>query len=98
MKILMPGLLITLALVACDRREVQPIEASDATTDTVVTEPEPAPAPISGEAISGEQVPPPSTSACAGLTGEAEADCLERESMEGESPPIEDPNEESTPP
>lgn len=97
MKIVMPCLLITLALVACDRREVQPIEASD-TTDTVMAEPAPAPPTTSGEAISGEQMLPPSTSACAGLTDEAEADCLERERMESESQRLEDPKDESTPP
>lgn len=92
MNALLPWMLIALALVACDRRDVQTPEASD-TTDTVVADPATAP-----PADSTDPLPPPATAACAGLTGEVEAACAERERVDIEPPPIGNPEDDSTPP
>lgn len=76
MKMLKTGLsclLLALGLVACDRREAQPVEASE-TTDTVILDPT---APDAGATT--DPLPPPATSPCHGLTGEASTVCRERE-------------------
>jgi hypothetical protein len=93
MKTVMLWLLVTLALVACDRRREYPSPDESDTTDTVVADPAQAP-----PSDSSDPLPPPATSACAGLTGEAEADCLERERAGSEPAPTGDPEDDSTPP
>lgn len=70
-----------LAAVACDRRDLQPRQES-ATTDSVIL----APA-VTDPAL--DPLPPPATSPCAGMSGQAEVDCRARESARraGDMPP-----------
>lgn len=79
MKILKTGsglsclLLLALGLSACDRRDDQPLEASD-TTDTVILDPT-----ATDAGATTDPLPPPATSPCHGLTGEVSTECRERE-------------------
>lgn len=66
-------LLLALGLTACDRRDDQPLETSE-TTDTVILDPT-----ATDAGATADPLPPPATSPCHGLTGEAEAECRERE-------------------
>lgn len=66
-------LLVACLAAACDRRAAQPIEASD-TTDTTIADAATTPA-----ATATDPLPPPATSACAGLTGDALGNCRQRE-------------------
>lgn len=69
MSLLLP---IALSAAACDRRDTQPRQASE-TTDTVILD------PAVGDRAAIDPLPPPATSPCAGLSGQAEAECRERE-------------------
>ena len=65
--------LVTLAVVACDRRDLQPRQESE-TTDSVILDPA-----VSDPTATVDPLPPPATSPCAGLSGQAETDCRVRE-------------------
>ncbi|MGH8074482.1 MAG: hypothetical protein ACREO4_10470 [Lysobacter sp.] len=77
--VVLPMLLVIGA--SCDRRDAEPIEPSE-TTDTVVDDTA-ATAPTS--------TIPSATESCAGLTGDAETDCLTRATDEAvpAAPPVE---------
>lgn len=88
-------ILFAVGLAACDRRDAEPIEPSD-TTDTVVVE---TPATVTPATPAPEATaPPPTTDACAGLTGEAEADCQTRnnDGLPPASPPVNPEEEEAS--
>ncbi|MDQ3288808.1 MAG: hypothetical protein M3Q42_11230 [Pseudomonadota bacterium] len=71
---LLPCLLVLAAsLTACDRRDDQRRDVSE-TTDTVILEPA-----ATDAGATTDPLPPPATSPCHGMTGEAQVDCLERE-------------------
>ena len=75
----------------CDRRDAEPIEPSD--TATTVVDDTAASAPTS--------TIPSATESCAGLTGDAETDCLLRVNTEASraEPPVEsEPNAGDVPP
>ena len=81
--LLATSLLAALAAVACDRRDVQPQQESG-TTDTVILDPA-----VTDPSAALDPLPPPATSPCAGMSGQAEVDCRERESARraGDMPP-----------
>lgn len=81
-------LLLTLALVGCDRRDDQPPEASEA-TDTVIVDPA-----ASNRATDTDPLPPPATSPCAGMSGQEAVDCRARERGGEASSPSEPPGED----
>ena len=83
--LLLTLLLLALVLVACDRRDVQPREASEA-TDTVIVDPA-----ASDRAVDTDPLPPPATSPCAGLSDQEAADCRARERGGEATPPSEPP-------
>lgn len=91
--IVLPMVLLAASVAACDRRDAEPIEPSD-TTDTVVDEPPATTTPATP--VPEATAPASTTDACAGLTGEAEADCLMR-SNDGlpPTPPPVNPEEET---
>ncbi len=83
----LPLLLLGLGTAGCDRRDVEPIEQSD-TADTVTAETPATTVPDTTTADTA--VPPPTPARCAGLTGEAEVDCLMRtnDGVPPVSPPV----------
>lgn len=72
-----------LAAVACDRRDLQPRQESE-TTDSVILDPA-----ATDPTAALDPLPPPATSPCAGMSGQAEADCRasERARRAGDVPP-----------
>lgn len=95
--IVLPMVLFAVGVAGCDRRDVEPIEPSD-TTDTVVDETPATPAPDTPAPTTPapEATPPAASETCAGLTGEAEADCLMRnnDGLPPTPPPV-NPEEET---
>lgn len=81
--LLATSLLAALAVVACDRRDLQPRQESQ-TTDTVIVDPA-----VTDPTAVLDPLPPPATSPCAGMSGQAEADCRARERARraGDMPP-----------
>jgi len=74
-------LLLALGIAGCDRRDAEPIEPADSATTVIeddispdVTTPT-TPDPTATGTATGAEVP---IDPCAGLTGEAEAECLMR--------------------
>ena len=68
------SLLAALAVIACDRRDLQPRQESE-TTDSVILDPA-----VTDPTATVHPLPPPTTAPCAGLSGQAEVDCRARES------------------
>lgn len=67
------SLLVALAVIGCDRRDLQPRQESG-TTDSVILDPA-----ATDPTATVDPLPPPATSPCAGMSGQAEADCRARE-------------------
>lgn len=94
-------LLLAWGTAGCDRRDAEPIEPADSATTTVVDTPAtPAPATTQDPTATSGGVPPIDT--CAGLTGEAEVECLMRDNdgLPPSPPPVnpEEATEEDVPP